>query len=173
MVLGGLSLLLGYLWLPLGKLVSYLAWPFVAYTIKIIEWFGKLTDNSPETLSIGMGFIVIYYLILIIFMTRHKTPGIKRLLQPNLIIVIGLAVTVYAWRSALSLPDGNLHVYLFENGPSENLLIRSPSGDNILINAGSKSSTLANALGRRLPLLARHLDYVFLPVSDKSCHPRA
>ncbi len=168
MVLGGLSLLLGYIWLPLGKLVSFLAWPFVAYTIKIIEWFGKLTENSPETLSIGMGFIVVYYLILIIFITRYKTPGIKRLLQPNLIIVIGLAVTVYAWRSALSLPDGNLHVYVFENGPSENLLIRSPSGENILVNAGSKSSTLANALGRRLPSFDRHLDYVFLPVSDKS-----
>ena len=168
MALGGLSLLLGYLWLPLGKLVSYLAWPFVAYTIKIIEWFGQQTGNTPETLNIGMGFIVIYYLALIVFLTKHKTPGIKRLVQPNLIIIIGLAVTIFAWRSALSLPDGNLHVYFFQNGPSENLLIRSPSGENILINAGSKSSSLANALGQRLPSATRHLDYVFLPVSDKS-----
>jgi competence protein ComEC len=168
MILGGLSLLLGILWLPLGKLISYLAWPFVAYTIKSIEWLGNLTDNTPEALSIGMGFIIVYYLVLIIFMTKRKMPGIKRLVQPNLILVIGLAVTAYAWRSALSLPDGYLHVYLFENGPSENLLIRSPSGENILINAGSKSSALANALGTRLPPTVRHLDYVFLPVSDKS-----
>jgi competence protein ComEC len=168
MILGGLSLLLGYLWLPVGKLVSYLAWPFVAYTIKNIEWLGNLTDNTPETFSIGMGFIVIYYLVLILVVTKHKMPGIKRLIQPNLILVIGLAVTVYTWRSALSLPDGNLHIFFFENGPSENLLIRSPSGENILINAGSTSNALANALGRRLPLTNRHLDYAFLPASDKS-----
>jgi hypothetical protein len=84
------------------------------------------------------------------------------------LILLGIAATAYAWRSALSLPDGNLHVYLFENGPSENLLLRSPSGEYLLLNAGSKSSFLASALGSRLPPASRHLDYVFIPVSDKS-----
>ena len=167
MILGGLSLLLGLLWFPLGKLISYLAWPFVAYTIKIITWLGNLTGNTPVTVSIGMGFIVIYYLVVIMLMTKRKSLGIKRLVQPSLIIIIGLAATVFAWRSALSRPDGNLHVYLFENGPSENLLIRSPTGEYMLINAGSRSSNLANSLGARLPPIDQHLDYVFLPVSDK------
>jgi|WetSurSiteA1Bulk_404760.scaffolds.fasta_scaffold06643_2 competence protein ComEC len=167
MVLGGLSVVLGLFWFPLGKLVAYLAWPFVAYTIRVVEWIGGLTDNVPGSLTIGFGFIFVYYLVLIFLMTNNKPAGVKRLLQPNLIIVIGLAVTAYAWRSGLSLPDGNLHIFLFENGPSENLLIKSPSGDNLLLNAGSKSSTLADALGKYLPPLECHLDYIFMPVSDK------
>jgi competence protein ComEC len=168
MILGGLSLLLGFLWAPLGKLISYLAWPFVAYTIKTIEWISNLTDNSPATLSIGMGFVLFYYLILILAFSRQKLTILRRLFQPNLIIVIGLAITAYAWRYALSLPDKNLHLYLLENGPSENVLIRSPGGEYLLFNAGSKSIVLANSLGQLLPPTNRHLDYVFLPVFDKT-----
>ena len=36
MVLGGLAVLLGLLYLPLGQLVAYLAWPFVAYTNRVV-----------------------------------------------------------------------------------------------------------------------------------------
>jgi competence protein ComEC len=168
MILGGLSLLLGLLWLPLGQLMTYLAWPFVAYTIKVVEWLGNLTGNEPGSLSTGMGFILVYYLVLILFVSKVKIPGIKRIFQPNIIIVVCMAIIVCLWRAGLSLPDGKLHVYLIDNGPIENVLIRSPQGRYLLINAGSQSNTLADALGKRLPPLGRQLDTVFLPVSDKT-----
>jgi competence protein ComEC len=167
MILGGLSLLLGMIWLPLGQLVAYLAWPFVAYTINLVEWLSNLTDNSSSSLSVGMGFIFFFYLVLGFYCLNQKKGGIKRILQPNLIIVVCLAVTVWIWRIGLSLPDQKLHVYLIENGPSDSLLIRSPEGRYLLINAGSQSATLADALGKYLPPGKRELDVVFLPVSDK------
>jgi len=37
MVLGGLSVLLGLLYAPLGELAARLAWPFVVYTIRMVE----------------------------------------------------------------------------------------------------------------------------------------
>jgi competence protein ComEC len=167
MILGGLSLLLGLLWFPLGQLIAYLAWPFVAYTIKIVEWLGSLTSNTPSSISVGMGFIIIYYLSLILVIADSKTPVIRRLFQPNVIIVICLAVTVSLWRVGLRVPDGYMHIYVLENGPSENLLIRTPSGRYLMINAGSQSNILADEFGEHLPISDRRLDIVFLPVSDK------
>ena len=167
MILGGLSLLLGMIWLPLGQLVAYLAWPFVAYTIKLVEWLSNLVGNSSGSLSVGMGFIFFFYLALGLYCFNQKGVMLKRILQPNLIIVICLAATVWFWRTGLYLPDQKLHVYLIENGPSDCLLIRSPEGRYFLINAGSQSATLADALGKYLPPGNRELDIVFLSVSDK------
>jgi len=167
MILGGLSLLLGMIWLPLGQGVAYLAWPFVAYTIKLVEWFSNLVGNSSSSIAVGMGFIFFFYLALSLFCLHQKAVLFKRLLQPNLVIVVCLAVTVWTWRTALTVPDRKLHVYLLDNGPVDSLLIRSPEGRYILINAGSQSSTLANALGNYLPPGNRKLDLVFLPVTDK------
>lgn len=167
MILGGLSMLLGMLWLPIGQVFAYLAWPFVSYTIKMVEWLSNLTGADAGSLSIGMGFIFVYYLAFSLFFINQKGALIKRILQPNVIIIICLSITIFLWRIGLSLPDQNLHVYLLENGPSENLLIRTPDGRYLLINAGSQSNTLADALGKRLPPGNRVLDFVFLPVSDK------
>jgi competence protein ComEC len=42
MTLGGLALILGVIWLPLGQLAAPLAWPFVLYTIRVVEIFAGL-----------------------------------------------------------------------------------------------------------------------------------
>ena len=40
MVLGGLSVIGGLIWLPLGQVLSWAAWPFLAYSVRIAEIFG-------------------------------------------------------------------------------------------------------------------------------------
>ncbi len=50
MTVGGLALILGVLWLPLGKLAAPLAWPFVLYTIRVVEIFAGLPGG---TISLG------------------------------------------------------------------------------------------------------------------------
>lgn len=167
MILGGLSLLAGMAWLPLGQLIGYLAWPFVAYTIKLVTLFGNISGVDSGGIQIGMGFISIYYGVLILVCIKNKGSIIRRALQPNLVILLSGALIVSLWRIGLSLPDGRLHIYVLDNGPSDNILIQSPGGRYLLINAGSRSSVLADALGKRLPPDNRQLDVVFLPVSDK------
>jgi len=167
MIIGGLSLLLGMIWLPLGQIIGYLAWPFVAYTIKLVTLFGNLPGDDSGGIQIGMGFIAFYYAVLILIFLKNKGAFIRRVLQPNLIILLSGALIVTLWRIGLSQPDGRLHIYVLDNGPSENILIRSPGGRYLLINAGSQSSVLADALGKRMPPGSRQLDMVFLPVSDK------
>jgi len=46
MVLGGLAVLLGMLWQPLGQVVGYLAWPFIAFTIRAVEWLATFPGGN-------------------------------------------------------------------------------------------------------------------------------
>ncbi|MGB8253113.1 MAG: ComEC/Rec2 family competence protein [Anaerolineaceae bacterium] len=167
MILGGIALLLGMVWLPLGQIIGYLAWPFVAYTIKLVTLIGNIPGDASGGIQLGMGFIAFYYALLILIFIKNKGSLIRRALQPNLIILLSGALIVTLWRIGLSQPDGLLHIYVLDNGPSENILIRSPGGRNLLINAGSQSGILADALGKRMPPDSRQLDMVFLPVDDK------
>jgi competence protein ComEC len=46
MVLGGLAVLLGMVFLPAGRLIGYLAWPFVAFTIRAAGRPGALPASE-------------------------------------------------------------------------------------------------------------------------------
>ncbi|HVN53859.1 MAG TPA: ComEC/Rec2 family competence protein [Anaerolineaceae bacterium] len=46
MVLGGLAVLLSWVWFPLGQALAALAWPFVAYTIRMVEWWGSIPHGA-------------------------------------------------------------------------------------------------------------------------------
>ncbi|UCF27220.1 MAG: ComEC/Rec2 family competence protein, partial [Chloroflexota bacterium] len=50
MILGGLALLAGTVYYPLGQLLAWIAWPFVAYTIRIVEF---LAGFPGGTLNLG------------------------------------------------------------------------------------------------------------------------
>ncbi|MBN2258263.1 MAG: ComEC/Rec2 family competence protein [Anaerolineaceae bacterium] len=167
MILGGLALLLSLLWLPLGQLVAYLAWPFLAYTIKVVELLNATNGNPIISIHLGVGFFVLYYAIIFLVFLLGTGSFIKRLMQPGLIILLCSAVVAILWRTALSTPDGKLHVVIFENGPSESVLLQSPTGRYILIGGGSQSSQLSADLGKWLPPHNHSLDLVFLPVTDK------
>ena len=46
MLSSGLALLLGLVWLPLGQLAAWLAWPFSAYTLAVVELFAAVPGGS-------------------------------------------------------------------------------------------------------------------------------
>jgi competence protein ComEC len=59
-------------------------------------------------------------------------------------------------------PDGDLHITVLDIGRGEGVLIESPTGRFALINGGSSPIALSEALGRRLPILHRRLDWVVI-----------
>jgi len=78
---------------------------------------------------------------------------------------IGLFAVLAAlfWRSAWVAPDGRLHLTLLDPGPTsagDSLLIETPGGRFILIDGGASPTRLSDALGRRLPLDDRRLDWL-------------
>jgi competence protein ComEC len=76
---------------------------------------------------------------------------------------LGLA-TIFVWRAGFSAADGRLHVTVLEVSAGalsgDGILIRTPSGRNLLIDGGPSATRLSDALGRRLPPTDRGLDWL-------------
>ena len=90
-------------------------------------------------------------------------------IRPSLaLLTAGLGVlAVLVWRAALDAPDGRLHLTVLPVEGGEALLIQSPTGRAVLVDGGSSARTLSDALGRRLPLFHRELDYLVVALPQE------
>ncbi len=161
MIVGGLALILGLIWFPLGRLVAPLVYPFVLYTIRVVEWFSRLPINTSHVGEIATGWIFLFYGILgLITFGSPLLFQLRGFLTPSL-LAIGLVLgVVLVWRGVYSTPDGHMHLYIFDVGTGSAVYLESPSGQRILINGGPSTRLLSDHLGRRLPPFRRNLDLV-------------
>jgi competence protein ComEC len=167
MLLGGLSLVLGLIVEPLGQLVAYLAWPLVTYTIRVVEWLAGAPVTDWMTGGISFPAVVLFFAVLLAatFAGERVRSWSRRVFEsPSrnavvLLVLVGLSA-VLVWRLALEAPDGRLHLIMLDTGGGEAFLVQSPEGRYLLINGGPSASRLSAALGRRLPLGNRRLDYL-------------
>lgn len=82
-------------------------------------------------------------------------------------IFIGLAVTVsLIFAFIFSLPDGRLHVVFCDVGQGDAAYIRSPDGQDILIDGGPNEKVL-DCLGKNMPFYDRTIDVVLLSHPQK------
>jgi competence protein ComEC len=161
MVLGGLAVIGGLFFQPLGQLLAWLAWPFAAYTIRMVELISTIPHGSLAVGQIALPLIFIFYLVLFLMTYFHpRLSNFITKLSPSIPLVGLLAVTVLVWRAAYASPDGLLHVTIMDVGTGEAVLIQTPSGRNVLINGGSSTIRLSDTLGRGLPPFYRSLDWL-------------
>ncbi|MFN2159263.1 MAG: ComEC/Rec2 family competence protein [Anaerolineales bacterium] len=180
MILGGIAVILGLIYQPLGQIAALAAWPFAAYTIRIVEWFAGIPGVVLYLGEAAFFTVLLFYFLLFAWtfaggrfgkwLARLTDAGFAKYGRhaPVLLLVMGLfAVTV--WRAALAAPDGRLHVTLLDVGSGDAVLVQTPSGRSLLIDGGPSASQLSQGLGRRLPLSRRRLDYVIVaaPESDQ------
>jgi competence protein ComEC len=163
MLVGGLALILALIWYPLGKLTAPLVYPFVLYTIRVVEWFSTLSIQAWHTGDIGMGWILfIYFMIGMITFGGRWLIFLESLLTPALVSTgLGL-ILILIWRGIFSAPDGYLHIYFFDVGTGSAIYLITPSGQRILINGGPSSKSLSDQLGRRQPPFNRELDLILI-----------
>ena len=161
MILGGLAVILGMIWLPLGQLAAYLAWPFVVYTIRAVELMARFPGGVYTLGEVALLWIVLYYaLLLLLTFGGSRLRALAPAIKPSLAFVALGVLTVLVWRTVASAPDGRLHMSVLDVGSGEAILIQSPTGRYLLVDGGPSSSRLSDALGRRLPLTHRRLDYL-------------
>ena len=161
MTIGGLALILGIIWLPLGKISAPLAWPFVLFTIRAVEFFGKLRGGVLILGDFGLLWVILFYALLFgLTFGWSYARGLITTLKPVPIIAALGILTIVTWRAALSAPDGLLHLTLLDVGTGDALLIQTPSGRYTLIDGGPSASLLSDGLGRRLPPFHRQLDWL-------------
>ncbi len=89
--------------------------------------------------------------------------GVSSTALRNFSVVIGLfVVAVFIWTRILAGSDGKLHVYFFDVGQGDSVLIVTPGGKQILVDGGPGSESATAALARHLPKGDRSLDMVVL-----------
>ena len=168
MIIGGLAVLLSLLWFPLGQIVAWIAWPFVVYTIRVVELFDRLPHGTIFLGDFSVWYVILFYAAL--FSLTFGWSGFKEWTRSIgrkagavgvgsvlVALVIGLLLV---WRAANAVPDGLLHVTFLDVGSAEGVLIKTPSGKNILVNGGESVTMLSDELGRRISSFDRKLDWL-------------
>jgi competence protein ComEC len=163
-VLSGLALLLSLLYLPLGKAAGWLAWPFAAYTNRMVEFFGRIPHGVLVLGEFSALFVVLFYAVLLslTFARLHLQKRLQNVLVPSVILTVLGIYTFLAWSAVFSLPDGHLHLTFLNVGSADAILIQTPAGRNLLVDGGQSPSALADALGRRLSPFDRRLDWLVI-----------
>jgi competence protein ComEC len=65
MILGGLAVLLGLVYYPLGQLAGYLALPFVTYTIHLVELFARIPVGELSLGEVSLPVVVLFFVLCI------------------------------------------------------------------------------------------------------------
>jgi competence protein ComEC len=162
MILGGLALLLSFVYMPLGKLAGWVAWPFAAYTNRAVEFFNGFPHGVIVLGEFSLLFVILFYALLLSWtFARPRLKGVLRTALAPSFVIAGLGISAYLVFSAVfAAPDGQLHLTFLNVGSADAILIETPSGRTLLVNGGESPSVLADALGRRLSPFDRHLDWL-------------
>lgn len=175
MILGGLAVLLGLAWLPLGQIAAWAAWPFVVYTIRMVEIFDSIPHGTLVLGDLSIWFVIIIYVLLfaVTFGGAQIKEGIQYMKGRTTAIGVGgallflLLALLLITRAATAVPDRLLHVTFLDVGSADAILIKTPNGKHVLINGGSSVTTLSDELGRRLPAFNRKLDWLVVASTDE------
>jgi competence protein ComEC len=170
MILGGLAVFASFLFFPLGQVIAWAAWPFTAYTIRMVEFFNAVPHGVIYLGAFSLGFVILFYAVLLTF-TFGGSP-IKdflssvnqrfQYLSASTILAALLILAMFIWRLVAVMPDGRLHITFLNAGSADAVLIQTPTGRNILIDGGPSASSLSDTLGRRLSPLDHSLDWLIL-----------
>jgi len=176
MILGGLAVLLSLVWFPLGQIAAWLTWPFVVYTIRLVELFDRVPHGTIFLGELSIWFVILFYAALfsVTFGWPQLTTWFQAINRDRIKVPIGTALVVMllalllVWRAAAAVPDNFLHVTFLDVGSADAVLIKTPTGKHVLINGGPSVTTLSDELGRRLPTFNRKLDWLVIAGTEEN-----
>lgn len=171
MVFGGLAVLAALLVWPLGQLLAWGSWLFLTWTVGVVRFFAALPYASLQVSNLPAWAVVAIYAAIFgaTAFAMQPPPERKRLLgwataalPTKLVVMGGLISAALLASAATALPDGRLHVTFFELDSGNATLIETPSGRQILIDAGGGGRRLSAALGGTLPFWDRSIDLLVI-----------
>jgi len=178
MIWGGLATLGGLLWLPLGKVLGWVAWLFLTYTIEVVRWaagipyawvdVGRMTAAGTWALYGGIGALTAVADPQMRARLRALWGSLTGRLSDRLLLSAAALLLLLAGVARFSLPDGRLHVVFLDVEGGDAVFIRTPSGRQVLVGGAPGTTGLLSALGRRMPFWDHDLDLVVLtrPAED-------
>jgi competence protein ComEC len=150
MVLGGLSLLAGLVWEPLGQLLAGAGWFFAAWTLEVARRLAEIPAGEITLGPTGAAFVMLGCVALLLaFLLRAKLREINLSAVLVLLPLIGLAA--FMGRSVAAGGDGRFHLVAYDLPGGPAVLLRDPHGQALLIGGSDSAVRLEEDLGRWLP----------------------
>jgi competence protein ComEC len=175
MIAGGLALLAGLVWIPLGQVIGWVAWLFLAWTTGMVELTARIPGASLPLGNVSAVWIAGYYALLGLATWWLSRPADQRpnvlawiaskITRRNALIAAGAVIALIAV-ALVQLPDGKLHVYFLDVGQGDAIFIVTPSGKQILVDGGPTPSVILAQLARHMPFWDRSLDLVVATQPD-------
>jgi competence protein ComEC len=171
MAFGLLALAAGLMAIPLGQIVGWSAWIFLAWTTSVIHLFAAIPNAAIPLDYVSPAWIVAYYALLMAItwflqQPRDRRPRVLARLLTRRNVIVGGGMAVLLLSVALSwLPDGKLHIAALA-ADGHPVLVRTPSNRKILIGGSNSPSSLLAALGHQLPFWDRDIDLLVAPQAN-------
>jgi competence protein ComEC len=174
MLFGGVSLLVGLVFVPMAQLIAWIAWLFLAYTTTVVELLARLPNAAIALGRVTLPVIWAYYagMTAVTWWLRSTDAERQRVvkwvkaLNPTVVITL-LAIAGLIVLASIATPDGRLHVTFLDVGAGEAVLIETPRGRQVLVDGGEDSARTLAQVGRQLPFWDRSLDMIVLTSPDK------
>ncbi|PKB72632.1 MAG: hypothetical protein BZY75_06000 [SAR202 cluster bacterium Io17-Chloro-G7] len=194
-LLGTLATSLGGLFHPaIAQIFGWITWLPLSYLLELVSRFPALAVSGGWIGSwlVWAWFLIIGALLLLRTGFAYRLPqgslagtllkqptepgagrsGVSSTALPNFSVAIAfVVVAVFIWTRIFAGVDGKLHVYFFDVGQGDSVLIVTPEGKQILVDGGPGAESATSALARHLPKGDRSLDMVVLTHLD-SDHSR-
>ena len=188
--------LTGLLHPTIGQFFGWVTWVPLVYLVSLVS---KAPTVTVSGVWVGSGLMWAWYIVLaglLLLTSSISFGGIRRLrgalrwlAWPSLpggqtaphpptgaVAVAGLTVIlalagVALWAQLFTGTDGKLHVYFFDVGQGDSILIETPAGRQVLVDGGPDVDSATRRLTGPLSLGDRSLDMVVLTHAD-SDHTR-
>lgn len=164
MILGLVAMTGGFLSLPVGKALAWLAWPWAALTNWIVISLAQIPTQPLSLPNFNLFWVALYYLILFLLLFRPKPKVFLNQIFQAETALIGLALlTLVVWLVGSRAPDGNLHVHLPQGENQSFVLIEAGRGQSLLIAGSAGEESLVQLVSSKLALFSDRLDVLMIP----------
>ena len=171
MVFGLLALGGGLVAIPIGQVLGWLAWVFLAWTLGVIHLFASMPNAAIPLDYISPIWIAAYYAMLLGVTWYLRRPidqrpkQIAKLLTRRNLMVGGGLTAVLIGVACRGSPINSLHVIALDVDDHP-VLVRTVEGRTILIGGSRSPSGLLAALGEQLPFWERTIDLLIVPRAE-------
>ena len=164
MVLGLTAMSAGMMSLAFGKLFAWLAWPFAAYTNRLVLWFAAFYPQTLRFPQLDFFWVAMAYLLFALCVSRYSLKQwFSFFSKPALILAALVSLCATLWSSVAALPDGRLSIYIFGQSSTPMMLLRSPGGQYVLVNGESEPAMLRAEIEPLLPPFNQQLAAIVIP----------
>jgi competence protein ComEC len=182
MVVSAFTSLAGLAWQPIGIFLGWIDWLFLSYFILVVRIFSAIPVSYIQNFKLDTWQVSLYYVILVgvLLSLKRRQQAITILksflsrladavssigkfkFRPYLYWALSffLLANILVWTALTMLPDGKLHVIVFDVGQGESILIRTPEGQNILVDSGPDPLSTCTQLGNNLPFWDRRIEWL-------------